>query len=87
MQSRDVISVHLGLAGNLNGMGGHCVWAKAVGASVLVLAGGAIRAQPPFLECSELEWAAWRVPRPGQEYCGKGVGLMVAVVRDQLGWW
>ena len=48
MQSRDVISVHLGVAGNLNGMGGHCVWAKAVGASVLVLAGGAIRAQPPF---------------------------------------
>ena len=47
MQSRDVISGHLGAVGSLNGTGGHWVWAKAVGASVLVLAGGAIRAKPP----------------------------------------
>ena len=33
---RDVISGHLGAAGSLNGTGGHWVWAKAVGASVLV---------------------------------------------------
>ena len=41
---------------------------------------------PRFVD-NELEWAAWRVAQPGQEYCGEGVGLMVAVVRDQLGWW
>ena len=55
---------------------------------MLVLAGGAIRAQPPvFVECSELEWAAWQVAQQGQEYYGEGVGLMVVVVGDQLGWW
>ena len=63
------------------------MWAKAVGASVLVLSGGAIRAQPPVFVDNELEWAAWRVVQPGKEYCGEGVGLMVAVVGDQLGWW
>ena len=87
MQSRDVISGPLGVASSLNGTGGHWVWAKAVGASVLVLSGGTIRAQPPIFVDNELEWAAWRVAQPGQEYCGEGVGLMVPVVGDQLGWW
>ena len=51
MQSRDVIGGHLGAADSRNGTGGHWMWAEAVGASVLVLAGGAIRAQPPiFIE-------------------------------------
>ena len=58
MQSRDVISEHLGAPGRLNGTGGHWVWAKAVGASVLVLAGGAIRAKPPiFVEKNAVSWS------------------------------
>ena len=39
------------------------------------------------IECSKLEWAAWWVAWPGQEYSGEGVELMVVVVGDQLGWW